>query len=161
MKKALKILLGLMLAVTIALLVYAVATTQVTEKDLAAINIASTVENSVAISLNIVWTYILMVAAVVAALACAVVSMVKNPSTIKGTLLSVGLIAVIVLVAFFVTKGQVPEQIAAHAFPDAEGGYYDNPTVLTISGTSIYVAYIAMAGAFLAAIYSEVANLFK
>lgn len=139
MKKILNILLGVLMAITVVLMVYAIATGG----------------SDAAISANLIWGYVLMVLAVCAVLFCAVYGMTKNPAGIKGSLLSLGLIVVVVLVSYFIAKGH---NIEIPNFADG-GVFARNETV--ISDCSIIVAYIAMIAAFLTAIYSEVAKLFK
>ena len=70
MKKILNILLGILMAITVVLLVYAIATGG----------------SDAAISLNLVWGYFLFVFAVAAALFCAIFGMIQNPAGIKGTI---------------------------------------------------------------------------
>ena len=81
MKKILNILLGILMAITVVLLVYAIATGG----------------SDAAISLNLVWGYFLFVFAVAAALFCAIFGMIQNPAGIKGTILSLALIIIVVL----------------------------------------------------------------
>ena len=80
MKKILNILLGVMMAITAVLLVYAMATGG----------------SEAAIGANLIWGYFLFVFAIAAALFCAVFGMIKNPAGIKGTILSVALILIVV-----------------------------------------------------------------
>ncbi len=68
MKKILNILLGVMMAITAVLLVYAMATGG----------------SEAAIGANLIWGYFLFVFAIAAALFCAVFGMIKNPAGIKG-----------------------------------------------------------------------------
>ncbi|MEG1673288.1 MAG: hypothetical protein RRZ83_07285 [Alistipes sp.] len=145
MKKALNILLGVLMAITVVLLVYALASPHP--------------ENPAAfdpsISLNIIWGYILVVGAIAAAIFCAVFGMIQDPRGIKSSILSVLLIVVIVGAAYFYS--------AAHTIniPDLQtGGFFDQAsTVLT--ETSILVTYVAFVAAFLTAIGTEIYRAFK
>ena len=108
-----------------------------------------------AISANLIWGYVLMVLAICSVLFCAVYGMLKNPAGIKGTLLSLGLMIVVVLVSYFIAAGhdiQIPNF--------ADGGYFSHSETV-IADSSILVAYIAMGAAVVAALYSEVAKFFK
>ena len=89
MKKILNILLGILMAITVVLLVYAIATGG----------------SDAAISLNLVWGYFLFVFAVAAALFCAIFGMIQNPAGIKGTILSLALIIIVVGVSYFYAAG--------------------------------------------------------
>ena len=139
MKKILNILLGILMAITVVLLVYAIATGG----------------SDAAISLNLVWGYFLFVFAVAAALFCAIFGMIQNPAGIKGTIISLALIIVIVGVAYFVASGhdiQIPDL--------ANGGFFSQgETVLT--DTSILVTYVALVAAFVTAIATEIYGAFK
>ena len=85
MKKILNILLAVLMAVTVALLVYALAAPH--SDDVTAYDAS--------ISLNIIWGYSLFLAAVASAIFCAVWGMIKNPKGVKGSLLSLLLIVVV------------------------------------------------------------------
>ena len=139
MKKILNILLGVLMAITVVMIAYAIFTGG----------------SDAAISANLVWGYVLMVLAICSVLFCAVYGMMKNPAGIKGTLLSLGLMIVVVVVSYFVAAGK---EILIPNFSD--GGYFSHSETV-IADCSILVAYIAMAAAIVAALYSEVAKLFK
>ena len=89
MKKILNILLGILMAITVVLMVYAIATGG----------------SDASISVNLMWGYFLFVFAVAAAIFCAVFGMIQNPAGIKGTILSLALIIVIVGVSYFYSAG--------------------------------------------------------
>lgn len=139
MKKILNILLGVLMAITVVLLVYAIATGG----------------STAAISLNLVWGYFLIVFAVAAAIFCAIFGMIQNPAGIKGTIISLALIIVIVGVAYFIAAGhsiQIPDL--------ANGGVFGaGETVLT--ETSILVTYVSLVAAFLTAVVTEIYGAFK
>ena len=139
MKKILNILLGVLMAITAVLMVYAIATGG----------------SDAAISVNLTWGYFLVVFAIAAAIFCAVFGMIQNPAGIKGTILSLALIIIIIGVAYFVSAGhsiQIPDL--------ANGGVFGaGETVLT--ETSILVTYVAMVAAFLTAVVTEIYGAFK
>ena len=64
MKKILNILLGILMAITVVLMVYAIATGG----------------SDASISVNLMWGYFLFVFAVAAAIFCAVFGMIQNPA---------------------------------------------------------------------------------
>ncbi len=141
MKKALNILLGILMAITAVLTVWAIAT--------------ATDMGGPAINWSIMWAYALMVFAVLSAVFCAVFGMIKNPAGIKGTVISLALIIVVVGVAYFVSKGS---GIEIDNF--ADGGVFGaGETILT--ETSIVVTYFAFAAAFIVAVATEVWKAFK
>ena len=71
MKKILNILLGVLMAITAVLLVYALATGG----------------SDASISINLMWGYFLVVFAIAAAIFCAVFRIIQNPPGIKGTIM--------------------------------------------------------------------------
>lgn len=140
MKKILNILLVVLIAVTVALLVYAIATGG----------------SETAISLNLIWGYILLVGAALSVVYCAVKGMVKNPTGIKKALASVAIIIVVVgaAVAYALSNSNL-------AIPNSAGGVFDDPFELVITESSIIVTYVAFVATVIAAVYSEIRNAFK
>ena len=78
MKKAFSILLSVLMVITVALLVYAIATGGSED----------------AISVNLI-----------SALFCAIFGMIKNPAGIKGSILALALVIIVVGVAYFYSAG--------------------------------------------------------
>lgn len=140
MKKILNILLVVLIAVTVALLVYAIATGG----------------SETAISLNLIWGYVLLVGAALSVVYCAVKGMVKNPAGIKKTLASVAIIVVVVgaAVAYALSN-------AGLAIRNSAGGVFDDPFELVITESSIIVTYVAFVATVIAAVFSEIRNAFK
>ena len=139
MKKILNVLLGILMAVTAVLLVYAVATGG----------------SEASIGLNLMWGYFLFVFAIAAALFCALFGMIKNPAGIKGTVLSVLLILVIVGVSYFYAAGHTVNII------DLQNNGFFSHGETVITETSILVTYVAFAAAFVTALVTEVWGAFK
>ncbi len=145
MKKILNILLAVLMAVTVALLVYALAAPH--SDDVTAYDAS--------ISLNIIWGYSLFLAAGASAIFCAVWGMIKNPKGVKGSLLSLLLIVVVIGAAYFYSAGHTVNIIDLQT-----GGFFDRgATVLT--ETSVIVTYVAFVAAFLTAIGTEIYRAFK
>lgn len=140
MKKILNILLVVLIAVTVALLVYAIATGG----------------SETAISLNLIWGYVLLVGAALSVVYCAVKGMVKNPAGIKKTLASVAIIVVVVgaAVAYALSN-------AGLAIPNSAGGVFDDPFELVVTESSIIVTYVAFVATVIAAVFSEIRNALK
>ena len=139
MKKILNILLGILMAITVVLLVYAIATGG----------------SDAAISLNLVWGYFLFVFAVAAALFCAIFGMIQNPAGIKGTILSLGLIIVIVGVSYFISAGHTVNIV------DLQNNGFFGHSETVITETSILVTYVAFVAAFVTAVATEIWGAFK
>ncbi|MDE6446455.1 MAG: hypothetical protein K2L06_06315 [Alistipes sp.] len=139
MKKILNILLGVLMAVTAILMIYAVATGG----------------SEAAVSLNLIWGYFLFAAAIAAAIFCAIFGMIKNPAGIKGTIVSVALILIIVGVSYFYSASHTVNIIDLQN----NGVFSHGETVIT--ETSILVTYVAFVAAFLTAIVTEIRGAFK
>ena len=135
MKKILNILLVALIAVTVALLVYAIATGG----------------SETAISLNLIWGYVLLVGAALSVVYCAVKGMVKNPAGIKKTIASVAIIVFVVgaAVAYALSN-------AGLAIPNSAGGVFDDPFELVVTESSIIVTYVAFVATVIAAVFSEI-----
>ncbi len=146
MKNFLKILLGVMLAITAAVLGYALfmAGTQSTEE---AVNAA--------VELNLYWAYVLCAVVAFSTLFSAVYGMLKSSGGLLKTLLSAGLVIAVCVVSYVIASGHTVEIVNIE-----NGGFFDAGDTI-ITETSVLIAYVAMAGAFVAAIASEVMGAFK
>lgn len=144
MKKILNILLVVLMVVTVALVVYAVAVSG----DEGALQTA--------VSLNLIWGYILLVGAALSVVYCAVKGMVKNPAGIKKALASVAVIVIVVGAAVAYAMSN-----AGLAIPNSAGGVFDDPFELVVTESSIIVTYVAFVATVIAAVFSEIRNAFK
>ena len=145
MKKLLNILLGVLLVITFALLAYAMASAHP----------ENPAEFDASVSLNLWWGYLLFAAAIAAAIVCAIVGMVKNPSGIKGTVLSLVLIVVIVGASYFLSASHDVQIV------DLQNNGFFGHGETVITETSVLVTYVAMAVAFVTAIATEIWSAFK
>ncbi len=145
MKKVLNILLGLMMVITAALLIYAAVSPHPENK----------AEFDPSISLNLMWGYALFVFALCCAIFCALFGMIKNPAGIKGTILSLALIIIVVGVAYFTAAGHDIQ------IPDVQNNTYFGVGETIITDTSILVTYVAGAAAFVVAVATEIWGIFK
>lgn len=145
MEKILKYSLVALLALSVAMIFWAVFTTPENP----------TVENATAVGAYLYWGYFLMGAAVVAALAGAGMDLLKKPEGIKGALISVVAIVAIIVVAYILASG--------HDFQIVDlgnQGYFERGETV-ITDTCLIVFYVAMAGAVISAIYSAVTDALK
>lgn len=94
-------------------------------------------------------TYFLVLAAVVLVLGFAVWFLAKNFKKSKNTLIGALGLVVVFLIAYFLSSGEVYEK-----FQIGEG-------MSKLIGGSLITLYIMFFGTILAAIYSEIAKLFK
>ena len=139
MKKILNILLGILMAITVVLMVYAIATGG----------------SDASISVNLMWGYFLFVFAVAAAIFCAVFGMIQNPAGIKGTILSLALIIIIVGVSYFYSAGHMVNIV------DLQNNGFFGHGETVITETSILVTYVACVAAFVTAVATEIWGAFK
>lgn len=144
MKKILNILLGVLLAITVVLTVWAIATGG-----------APAGGYSAALSVCIWWTYALLLIAVLTAIFCAVFGMIQNPAGVKGTVLSLGLIIVIVGIAYFYSASHTVEI----ANVSSGGNFGPGETLLTETG--VIVTYVSVVVAFVTAVATEIWSAFK
>lgn len=139
MKKGMNILLGILMVITLVLLVYAIATGG----------------SEAAISLNLMWGYFLFVAAIAAALFCAIFGMIKNPAGVKGAIISLALVIIVVGVSYFYSAGHTINIV------DLQNNGFFGHTETVITETSILVTYVAFIAAFVTAIVTEIWGAFK
>ncbi len=147
MKNFLKILLGLLLAVTVALVGYA-------------IYIAATLGGepetmAAAVSLNLYWAYTLLALVVLSAIFGAVYAMLKSSGNSLKTIISLVVIVAVVAGSYFIAAGHTVQ------IPNIEDGGVFEAVPTLISETSIYIAYVAMAATIISAVVTEVINAFK
>jgi hypothetical protein len=140
MKKMLNILLGLLFAITAAMVGWAVVSGG----------------SEVAISWNLVWGYALLVGAVLSVLLSAIKGTITNPAGLKKTMFAIVLVVVVVGAALFIALGHDGLTI-----PNSAGGVFDDPFELVISEVGILVTYVVAATSILVTLYTEVRNLFK
>ena len=145
MKKVLNILLGVLMLITVALLAYAVTSTHP----------ANPADYDASVSMNLCWGYLLFAAAVASAIICAVVGMVKNPSGIKGTVISLVLVVAVVGISYFIAAGHNVQIV------DLQNNSFFGHGDTVITETSVLVTYVAMAVAFVTAIVTEVWGALK
>ena len=96
---------------------------------------------------GLILTYILLIASALAALAFPVIYAVRHPQTAKRSLIGIGVLVAIVLIAYLVSDGSDQTVVS-------EG------TAKMVSG-GLLALYVLFFGAIAVAVYSEVSRLFK
>ncbi len=112
--------------------------------------------SEVAISWNLIWGYVLLVAAVVSVIWAAIKGTITHPAGLKNTLIAVGIVVVVVGVALGIALSH-----DGLVVPNSAGGVFDDPFELVISETGILVTYVVAAATLLVTIYGEVRNALK
>ena len=145
MGKLIKYLSPILIAIAVALVAWCVFTTP---ED-------ATVENATAVGSMLMWGYVIAGAAIVIAVLAAIWDMIQKPDGIKGTIFAGVAIIAIIAGAYFIANG--------HDYQILDIGSQDffGRTDTVIADASILVAYVAGAGAILAAIYSAVSDALK
>lgn len=98
----------------------------------------------------IVLSYILLGLAALAAVGGAIMGAVQHPKKIKGSLIGIGVLALVVVVSYLLASDEVLES-------------YGDITATTsrLSGAGLYAFYILFAGSILAIIYSSISRALK
>ena len=112
--------------------------------------------SEVAISWNLIWGYVLLVAAVVSVICAAIKGTITHPAGLKNTLVATAIVVVVVGIALGVALSH-----DGLVVPNSAGGVFDNPFDLVISETGIIVTYIVAAATILVTIAGEVRNALK
>ena len=112
--------------------------------------------SEVAISWNLVWGYVLLVAAVVSVIWAAIKGTITNPAGLKNTLIAVAIVVVVVGAALGISLSH-----DGLVIPNSAGGVFDNPFELVISETGILVTYVVAAATLLVTLFGEVRNVLK
>ena len=140
MKTALKIVLGCLLGITLALVGWAVYEGG----------------SDLSISVNLLWGYGLLGLAILGVLCAALVDTISHPAGLGKTLL--GLVVVVAVVgaalALVLTHDATPVANSA-------GGSFDNPFELRIAELGIYVTYIVAVIALLAVVVDMLSGVVR
>ncbi len=145
MGKFIKYLSPVLLFTTLALVAWAVFTTPE----------EATVENATAVGGNLLWAYGIFAVAGVVALFAALWDLLQKPESLKGAMFGLVAVVAIIVVAYVVANGHDYQIVDL----GNQGFFERGETVIT--DASIIVAYVAGAGAILAAIYSAVSDALK
>jgi len=100
------------------------------------------------------WAYVLIFIAAGISLVFEVVHLVLNPKNAVRTLISIGLIAVVTLVSYGLAD-TTPLDIVGYQGTD------NVPSMLSMSGTFLYVTYILLGAVVVSILYAELSRLFK
>ena len=106
------------------------------------------------------WSFILIGIALVVAVVFPIVNMISNPANSKKTLLTLGVMVVIVAVGYFLANGDILK------FPGYEKFFYEDISMdahkfSKYVGTGLWSMYILGALSILSLAYVEVAKFFK
>ena len=140
MEKKLNIVMGALFALTAVLVLWAVISGG----------------SETAISWNLIWGYVLLVAAVVSVIWAAIKGTITNPAGLKNTLIAVAIVVVVVGAALGIALSH-----DGLVIPNSAGGVFDDPFELVISEAGILVTYVVAAATLIVTIAGEVRNALK
>ena len=112
--------------------------------------------SDMSISWNLIWGYVLLVAAIISVLCAAIKGTITNPAGLKNTLIAVVLVVVVVGAALGIALSH-----DGLVVPNSAGGVFDDPFELVISETGILVTYVVAAATLLVTVFAEVRNVLK
>lgn len=112
--------------------------------------------SDLSISWNLIWGYVLLVAAIVSVLCAAIKGTITNPAGLKNTLVATVLVVVVVGAALAIALSH-----DGLVIPNSAGGVFDDPFELVISETGILVTYVVAAATLLVTVFAEVRNVLK
>ena len=145
MGKIIKYLSAVLIALTVALVFWAIFSTPEDPQ----------VTNATAVGANLYLGYGLLVVAILSAVISAGWDLVQKPEGLKGAVISLVAIVAIVVVAYFIANGHDYQIVDLNT----QGFFERGETVIT--DASIVVTYVAFVAAIAAAIYSAVTDALK
>jgi len=144
--RLIKILLGLLMAITLVMVVIFYAGPVV--------DAGTNLEHPAITETYIIWAYILLGITAGITILFSLYNMIINPKGAKKTLVGLAGAAVLILIAFYLADDSVLN------LPHYTGG--DNvPSTLKLVDTGLFTTYLLLALAFVAIIASEVSKAFK
>ncbi len=103
-------------------------------------------------SIAILITYIFLFVSIAAMIIFPIWFMIKNPKTAKGTLIGVGILAVVILISYFISSADQGEFYTK--FDIGQG-------TSKMIGAGLIATYVMLFGVFAVAIYSSISDRFK
>jgi hypothetical protein len=152
MKTAFKIVLGFLIAATLGLVAFTVATAvQVSPEKPEMQKLFD-----LSLDLTFYWGYALFATALVAAIVAFLFNIISHPSGLVKTLLGLVLAGVVVgvPVGFVLSHDILP-------VPNSAGGVFDNPFELSIAEIGLYVTYLVAAIAVLVVVFDLLSGLVR
>lgn len=102
----------------------------------------------------LIWTYVLLAIAAVAAIIFPLIQVVRNPRNALKLLVSVGALGLVILISYLLASGDPIKVATANSNPD-----FSNWTVLLTTDTGIIATYIMLGIAILLLAYTGVKSM--
>jgi hypothetical protein len=152
MKTVLKIVFWFLIAGTVALTAFTVATAMLATPE------KPEMQKLFDLSLNLTfyWGYALFATVIVSAIIAFFFNIITHPSTWLKTLLGIGIVGLVV--------GSIVAWVLSHEIapvPNSAGGVFDNSFELQISETGLYLTYAVAAIAILVVVYDMFSGLVR
>lgn len=110
------------------------------------------------INTSLVWTYILMFLGAGIALLAGLLQMVTNLSSARKSLISLGAVAVVAVVAYSLASNEIPQFFGVEKFV-ADGTL--TPNVVKLVDAGLLATYFLFGGAILSIVWSSIAQIFR
>ena len=100
------------------------------------------------------WGFILLLGAAILAILFEIVTLILHPKNAIRTLISIGILGVIVLVSYSMAEG-TPLELVGYDGPD------NVPSMLILGDVFLYTVYFLLGGVLLSILYTEVSRVFR
>jgi hypothetical protein len=107
------------------------------------------------LDISLIWAYILLVIAALAALAFPLVRGLRNPRQLLRNLVITAVAALLVVACWILSSGK-PVEIIGYSRNDSS-----DPSILRLIDTGLYLSYLMIGLVILAVVYSEISAYFK
>ena len=145
MGKLIKYLSPILIAISVALVAWAIFTTPE----------EPTISNATAVGSLLMWGYIVVAVAIVLAIFAAIWDLIQKPTGIKGTIVAAVAVVAIIVGAYVIASGH------SYQILDIGNQSFFERGETVLADASILVAYVAGGGAIIAAIYSAISDALK
>ena len=108
---------------------------------------------SLTIGMGLMLSYILLGLAVVTVVLMSLFNVIQSPKGSMGSLVGVGMVILLAVVCYALGKSD--------PVVNSGGGFFTNPFELKLTDMGLYMTYVALVIAILAAVYGQIRNAFK
>ncbi len=150
--KYIKWLLLAMMVIGVAVFIYFLVTSMMNPEQSSQFSVG-TVGGAKGVGVMLLYTYALVAISIIVALLFPLLNIFRNPKAAVRSLIGLGLMVVILGVAYVFSKDT--------PVPNPSGGLFDNSMMLRISDVGLYVTYLMVIVAFLVIIFGEIRGAFK
>ena len=106
-----------------------------------------------AVNMMLNWAYVLLGAAIAAAVVLPLFNLAKNPTGAMRSLIGLGVVAVVLIISYVMASDTT--------IVGSDGTVFDDSAVLKFSDTGLFAAYFALAAAIVVIVFGEIRNVLK